>query len=156
MIHPLIRAATTDDAHALSALIQDAVRTTNSRDYGPAIIDAICANFTRDKVIEKMSQRDVFVAASEASVLGTVSLATISPDAGRLHSMFVAPRHQGGGIGRRLVQHLERHAASKGLSQLSLSSSITARPFYAKLGYALVRFEDRPDGSTFLMSKSLL
>jgi putative acetyltransferase len=146
-----IRAAASDDATALSALIQDAVRISNSRDYNPATIELICANFTREKVIEKMAQRDVFVAVSDHSIFGTVSLGN-----GKLHSMFVEPRRQGEGIGRSLVKHLERHAVSSGLSALRLSSSITARPFYEKLGYELVQFQERPDGSTFLMRKSLL
>jgi putative acetyltransferase len=117
-----IRAATADDATALSALIQDAVRTSNSRDYTPATIDLICANFTRDMVISKMAQRDVFVAVCDCDIVGTISLGN-----GKLHSMFVEPQRQGKGIGRRLVTHIEKHAISSGLSALRLSSSITAR-----------------------------
>jgi GNAT superfamily N-acetyltransferase len=146
-----IRAATTDDATALSALIQGTVRASNSRDYSPATIELICANFTRDKILSKMAQRDVFVAVHLSEIAGTISLGS-----GKLHSMFVEPKRQGQGIGRRLVSHLETHAVNSGLSSLQLSSSITAKPFYEKLGYQLVRFEDRPDGSTFLMRKSLV
>lgn len=139
-----------NDSAALSALIQDTVRTSNSCDYSKAIIELICTNFTRDKVIEKMAQRDVFVACNDDGIVGTVSLGQ-----GRLHSMFVTPRRQGGGIGRSLVEHLERHAVGTGLSDLWLSSSITAKPFYLKLGYKLVQFEERSDGSTYLMKKAL-
>src|SRR5262249_39633860 len=138
-------------AEALSTLIQAAVRTSNSRDYNQATIELICANFTRDKIIEKMAQRDVFLAMSDRGILGTVSLGN-----GKLHSMFVEPRHQGQGVGRSLVEYLERHAILSGLFDLRLSSSITARPFYEKLGYELVQFEERLDGSTYLMSKSLV
>jgi GNAT superfamily N-acetyltransferase len=145
-----IRAATTDDAAALSALIQGVVRTSNSRDYNPATIELICANFTHNKILSKMAQRDVFVAVHFSEIVGTVSLGN-----GKLHSMFVEPKRQGLGIGRRLVRHLERHAFNSGLSALQLSSSITAKPFYEKLGYQLVTFEERPGGSTFLMRKSL-
>jgi hypothetical protein len=38
---------------------------------------------------------------------------------------------------------------------LRVSSSLTARPFYEKLGYRLLAFEPRQDGSTFSMSKLL-
>lgn len=151
MVRHEIRRATTNDATALSTLIQDAVRKSNSRDYSQTIIDLICSNFTRNKVIEKMAERDVFVAFDDHEVVGTISLGQ-----GKLHSMFVRPRRQGWGIGQSLVEYLERHAVDKGLSDLWLSSSITAKPFYLKLGYELVRFEERPDGSTFLMKKSLL
>jgi putative acetyltransferase len=150
MTRHAIRTATTDDATALSALIQNAVRTSNARDYPQAIIELICENFTQDMVIEKMAQRDVFVAVRDHVIVGTISLGD-----GKLHSMFVEPRLQGEGIGRCLVKHLERHAVSRGLSVLRLSSSITAKLFYEKLGYELVQFEERPNGSTFLMRKSL-
>jgi putative acetyltransferase len=149
MVRHQIRRATANDATALSALIQDAVRTSNSRDYSKATIELICANFTREKVIGKMTQRDVFVAFNDHGIVGTISRSN-----SKLHSMFVSPRHQGGGIGRSLVEYLERHAVSMGVSDLWLSSSITAKPFYLKLGYELVQFEERPDGSTFLMKKS--
>jgi hypothetical protein len=41
------------------------------------------------------------------------------------------------------------------VAELQLSSSITARGFDERLGYRLIRFEEREDGSTFLMSKTL-
>jgi ribosomal protein S18 acetylase RimI-like enzyme len=41
------------------------------------------------------------------------------------------------------------------VAELQLSSSITARGFYERLGYRLIRFDERLDGSTFLMSKML-
>jgi putative acetyltransferase len=62
---------------------------------------------------------------------------------------------QGKGIGARLVAHLEAHARETGVVELLLSSSITARGFYERLGYRLIRFDEREDGSTFLMSKML-
>ena len=145
-----IQSATAEDASDLSALIQAAVRISNSGDYDPATVELICANFTRDKVIEKMALRDVFVAVCNRDIVGTVSLGN-----GKLHSMFVEPNRQRKGIGRRLVDHLEKHAVNSGHAELKLSSSITAKPFYEKLGYELVKFEERSDGSTFLMKKSL-
>jgi ribosomal protein S18 acetylase RimI-like enzyme len=62
---------------------------------------------------------------------------------------------QGRGVGARLVAHLEAHARKAGLGELQLSSSITARGFYERLGYRLIRFDERHEGSTFLMSKTL-
>jgi len=146
-----IRTATTTDAPELSALIQRAVRVTNSPDYAPAIIELICSNFTSEKVIEKMAERDMFAATYDNTIVGTISLGQ-----GKLHSLFVEPRLQRQGIGAGLVRHLEKHAAAAGLAVLWLSSSITARPFYEGFGYLLHKFEERRDGSTYLMSKNLI
>lgn len=155
MTAPAIRAATPDDAAALSALIWDCVRTSNAADYDAATIDAICANFTPDKVLEKMAVRDVFAAHAGDRLVGTVSLGNVDAGSGKLHSLFVDPARQRGGIGRMLTLHLERHAIGRGLRELRLSSSLTARPFYVRLGYRALEFEPRPDGATWLMVKSL-
>jgi putative acetyltransferase len=98
-----------------------------------------------------MAERDVFAAIYDDEIAGTVSLGK-----GKLHSLFVEPDLQGRGIGKVLVDHVERHAAACGLPVLWLSSSVSAKPFYDWLGYQLHKFEERNDGSTFLMSKSLI
>jgi GNAT superfamily N-acetyltransferase len=151
MPHPVvIRTATTEDAAALSALIQRSVRISNAADYDVATIDAICRNFTSALVLEKMAQRDVFVADIAGIPYGTVSLG-----GGKLHSLFVDPQRQRTGIGRLLTVHLEEHARARGMVELHLSSSLTAKPFYERLGYRTLQFEPRPDGSTWLMVKTL-
>lgn len=146
-IHP----ATAADASTIAALIQRTVRISNAADYDAATIDAICNNFTPALVSEKMKTRDVFIARSGNNICGTISLGN-----GKLHSLFVDPDHQRRGIGRDLALYLEGHASNTGLTELHLSSSLTARPFYARLGYRDIRFEPRPDGSTWLMVKPLV
>jgi N-acetylglutamate synthase-like GNAT family acetyltransferase len=146
-----IRPATDADAEAISALIRRTVQVSNAADYDAATIAAICKNFTPALVLEKMATRDVFVAHTpDGDLCGTISLGN-----GKLHSLFVDPDRQRNGIGRRLVAYLEQHARRSGLRELQLSSSLTARPFYAQLGYQDIHFEPRADGSTWLMMKAL-
>ena len=145
-----IRAAVAADVTAVARLIERAVRVSNVADYEQETIELIVANFTPERFAQKMAQRDVFVGLMEEVLVGTVSLG-----GDKLHSLFVDPPRQGQGIGRRLVGHLERHAINRGVAELRVSSSITARPFYEKLGYELLTFEARQDGSTFLMCKRL-
>jgi len=146
-----IRPATENDVPAIAALAERTIRISNAADYDVATIDAICANFTPALVLDRMRARDVFVASRDEVISGTVSLGN-----GKLHSLFVDPDLQGNGFGRGLVAHLEQHARATGLTELHLSSSLTARPFYARLGYRDIRFEPRPDGSTWLMVKPLV
>ncbi len=146
-----IRAATPDDAAAISALVQRAVRLGNATAYPPEIIERICANFSRENVLRRMAEREVFVAEVEGRIAGTVSLR-----GDKLYSLFVAADRQGLGVGRHLVEHIEAIAAGKGVRELRLSAALSARPFYERLGYRLVTFELRDDGSTWLMSKSMV
>jgi GNAT superfamily N-acetyltransferase len=148
-----IRPATPADAPAISALVQRAIRTSNSADYAPAIIDMMCANFEPDKFLERMAARDVFTAIREQDIVGTVSF---SLPRAKLYSLFIEPRLQRGGTGGHLVRHIEQHATRLGCTSLQLSASITARSFYERLGYDTIQFEERVnDGSTWLMRKAL-
>jgi putative acetyltransferase len=149
----VIRTATTADAPALSALIQRAIRINSSADYAPAIIEAMCVNFAPDKLLERMAARDVFAAIQDGTIIGTVSF---SLPRSKLYSLFIEPRLQRAGTGRRLVRHIEQHAMGLGCTFLQLSASIGARPFYERLGYETITFEERiDDGSTWLMRKGL-
>jgi putative acetyltransferase len=132
------------------------VRITNAADYNAVTINLICLNFTAAKVIEKMGERNVFAAELGIDLAGTISLGiSTPPKLTKLHSLFVDPAVQGRGIGKLLVDHLETHAILQGIGELWLSSSIGAKAFYERLGYRLERFEERQDGSTYLMRKSL-
>ena len=104
-----IAIATEAGALEISAMIVRAVRITNAADYQAWEIDAICENFSVDKIKEKMVERDVFVAKIDGTIVGSVSLG-----GNKLHSMFVEPGLQRGGVGTKLVKHLEDHAVTRG------------------------------------------
>jgi len=144
----VIRAAGPDDATAISALVQRTVRISNGKDYPAQAIELIVANFAADKVGQRMAERAVFVCQQGDRVVGTIALG-----GDRLRSLFVDPELQQAGIGARLVAHLEAHARKVGVRELSLSSSLTARGFYERLGYRLIELQEHDGVSTFLMAK---
>jgi len=145
-----IRPATPADVPALSDLIRRTVRLSNASDYPAEVVELIAADNAPDKVAQRLAERDVFVCFEGQRLVGTIGL-----ESDKLRSLFVEPSLQGKGVGARLVAHLEAHARKAGVTELLLSSSITARGFYERLGYRLIRFDERADGSTFLMSKTL-
>jgi GNAT superfamily N-acetyltransferase len=148
-----IRKAEPAEASIIGPLVQRTIRARNAADYAPAIIEMMCSNFAPDKFLERMAERDVFAAVQDGEIVGTVSF---SRARSKLYSLFIEPHVQRGGIGRRLVDHIEQHAKNLGCIELQLSAAITAKPFYDRLGYATIRFEERVnDGSTWLMSKRL-
>ena len=146
----VIRAACLDDAAAISTLVRRTVRISNGKDYPAHSIELIVANFAADKVGERMAERDVFVCQQGDRVVGTIALG-----GDRLRTLFVDPELQRAGIGARLVDHLEAHARKAGVRELTLSSSLTARGFYERLGYRLIELQEHDGVSTFLMAKLL-
>lgn len=145
-----IRPAAPSDGQMISTLIIRTVCETNASDYSPEVIELICTNFSLENVLRKMQIRDVFVCLDEDHCAGTISL-----EGNKLHSLFVDPNLQRQNIGKQLVIYLENHALMRGQTELYLSSSITAVPFYERLGYLLIKFEERRNGSTYLMKKQL-
>ena len=92
----------------------------------------------------------MFIIENPKLPIGTRSLGD-----GKLHSLFVEPEQAGKGYGRQLVTHIEDFARSRNLQKLSLNASLTAIPFYEKLGYLKLK-EVRVDfGSMWAMEKLL-
>ena len=72
--------------------------------------------------------RTFFVAIDDGVVVGTVAL-----EGHRLRAMAV--ERQTRGVGRQLVARLEEEARARSLERIELHARVTARGFYAKLGY---------------------
>ena len=125
-----LRRATGNDAAALSDLIVGTLRTSNAADYPPAVIARVADDFSAERLARMIEQRLVLVACEGSRLLGTAAL-----DGDKVRSVFVAPERQGEGIGRALMAEVARLAAAAGITSLTLQSSLTARAFYAGLGF---------------------
>lgn len=128
-----VRAATVDDAPAVSRVILKALRQSNAKDYSPEVIERVEASFIPSALLKLFQRREVFVAVYGTQIVGTASL-----DGRAVRTMFVTPDLQKQGIGRRLVEVVESAARRSGINVLAVPSSVTAEKFYAKLGYKAV------------------
>jgi ribosomal protein S18 acetylase RimI-like enzyme len=77
-----------------------------------------------------------WVAAELSQVWGCVVFHGESPDTGRLLQMAVDPTRQKTGVGRALVDRLERDVAAHGFRRVTLHARETALGFYQRLGYS--------------------
>lgn len=96
-----------------------------------------------------------FVAVDGASFLG---YADCQSD-GLIDHFFVHHQHQRQGVGNLLMARIEEHAGSVGIEVLTSNVSITARPFFERHGFSVVRqqqVEVRGESLTnFRMSRTL-
>lgn len=145
-----VRSARADDAGAISAVILAALRETNARDYSPDIIERVEKSFSPAAVSELMARRTMFVAMAAEQLVGTASL-----DGRVVRSVFVRPDVQGQGVGKRLIEEIERTARYRGVAVLAVPSSVTAEPFYARLGFTAVRDSYHGEERTIVMERSL-
>jgi GNAT superfamily N-acetyltransferase len=146
-----IRCFQNEDARKVAYLIHKALRESNSRDYPPRIIRAVGRLYTPARLRAAAVEYTVFVAAEGERILGTATLA-----GEYIQGMFVNPRYQGKGIGRKLMDHAERAAERRGVPAVKLNASLTAVDFYSRLGYRKVRnvFSEE-GGKAVLMRKPL-
>ncbi|MGM4922980.1 GNAT family N-acetyltransferase [Tardiphaga sp. 215_C5_N2_1] len=145
-----IRPAQAGDAADISRVIIRALRETNAKDYTPDIIARVELSFSSAAVERLIDQRDVFVAEMDNRVVGTASL-----DGQTLRTMFVLPDVQGRGIGRLLVQRIERVARERQLAILTVPATVTAEAFYARLGFTAVREAYHGEERTIVMERVL-
>lgn len=146
-----VRPATVWDALTISNIVKDTIRVSNSRDYPASVIERVSENFSAEAVRELINSRSVWVALIDGVVVGTASL-----ENNTVRTVFVAPAAQRSGVGRCLMQAVELAAINQSLKLLKVPASLTARSFYARLGYMDVREIIYGEEHTFLMEKSLV
>jgi len=68
---------------------------------------------------------------------GEVAIATglVDLQSGELGALFVLPAFMGQGIGKAMIQHLERLALEAGLGEVHLDATPNAKGFYHRCGY---------------------
>lgn len=132
-----LRKATISDMPELRDLYQQTIRTVNSQDYNAAQIAAWSGRGDRLSSLEnKINTQHFFVAETPDKVItGFASL----EDDGELDMMFVHKDYQRQGIATLLANHIIQTARELGIPVLTAYVSITARLFFEKIRFRVVR-----------------
>jgi N-acetylglutamate synthase-like GNAT family acetyltransferase len=80
---------------------------------------------------------DHFMAVDEITgeVLGVIKLFEKAPGVGNISHLAVATEHQHKGIGKMLVDEVEKRARERGFKTLGAVSRVTATAYFEKHGY---------------------
>jgi putative acetyltransferase len=131
-IRPVKRADIPQIAH----LYFETVHRVNARDYGPDQIEAWAARVYPDAFWQRRFRHyRVLVAEDEGAVVGFAELAP----KGEIDCFYVHHGHQHRGIGAALMARIERDALARGNSRLLADVSLTAEPFFRRMGFRIVR-----------------
>jgi ribosomal protein S18 acetylase RimI-like enzyme len=91
---------------------------------------------TREQVKFPFEGESLHLVALEGSaVVGCVLFHPETPTGGRLFQMAVKADQQGTGLGRRLVEELERELQQRGFTEVHLHARAPVVGFYERLGY---------------------
>jgi putative acetyltransferase len=128
----VIRIAQAGDAEAIGRLIRTAIRDTMAAHHSAPFIAQQCAVWSGAHVGRLMQWPDrvMLVATRGAEIIGTACLADNS-----VRKVFVAEQCRRSGVGRRLIERLERIAIDRGVHVLHVQSTINAADFYVRMGF---------------------
>lgn len=135
----LIRKFQEADLEEVVALFYGTVHTVNAADYSG---EQLAAWAPKDKQAQKaaewqksLQQNLSYVAEIDGEISGFCDMTP----AGYLNRLYVHTDYQRQGIASRLVSQLEQEAGKLQLSCIFTDASLTAKPFFEKQGFWIVR-----------------
>lgn len=151
-----IRDYRSGDCKETAELFYNTVHKINIRDYTPEQIK-VWAPENRDlkKWDESFKDSKAIVAVEENQIAGFCDIT----DSGYLDRLYVHSDFQGQGIGKVLCSEAEKYAAAHGNNEITVYASITAKPFFEKMGYSVIRenqvIRENVSLTNYLMMKKL-
>lgn len=134
-MHPFqITKAQLSDAVELSELICENARHLLQPHYTKAQWDIFIQYYSVEDIRDKIARQVVFCAEQDGQIIGTVAL-----DGDFVVGFYTRLSFVGQGIGRKLMLHLEKYAASIGIETLQLAASPEGLAFYIKNGWQKVK-----------------
>ena len=132
----IIRRYKAGEEEALRQLYVDTTRNIIGRDYTPDQVERwISLHSDTEEWIERISDRNPFVAEKNRELLG---YAELMPN-GQIDHFYCHCQHQREGVGTKLYRMVEAEARRLGLPCLRASVSVSAKPFFAAMGFEVVK-----------------
>lgn len=137
-----------EDTGEILRLFYETVHTVNARDYSPEQL-AVWAPEKADasRWQQTLSAHQSYVAVEDGQIVG---FADLDVPAAYFDRLYIHKDYQRRGIAALLAERIERDAREAGIAVLEVAASITARPFFEKRGYRLVREQQVERGGVFL------
>jgi len=130
----IVREYREDDAGPICRLFYETVRSVNLRDYSPQQVRAWAPEVPA-AWHGRMSGRHTLVAEGDDGLAGFLEL----EENGHLDMLYCRRDRVARGVGSRLYAAAEEMAGELGLDVISTEASITARPFFERRGFRLLR-----------------
>ena len=136
-----------EDSKEVSALIVKTLREVNSQDYSMEYIETIILRSQPEDVLKRAEWTHFYVVCDADKIVGCGAIGPYwdHDNESCLFSIFVLPEYQGKGIGRKIIETLEQDAFFLRARRIEIPASITATPFYLKMGYTFKNGITEPD-----------
>lgn len=142
-----IRRFKEEEAKEVSDLIRNTIRISNTKDYPLELMELLIETETPEHVLERASWTHFYVAEDEGRIVGCGAIGPFwgKEDESGLFTIFVHPEYQGKGVGRAIIETLEKDEYFLRAKRIEIPASITGVPFYLKMGYHFKNGIKEPD-----------
>ena len=143
----IIRQFNIQDANEVSDLIATTLRISNQKDYSEEYLEKDIQCLQPQDIIERTNRQHFYVVEENGQIIGCGSIGSYwgKEDESSLFTIFVLPDYQRKGIGRKIIQTLEQDEFFLRAKRIEIPASITAIPFYLKMGYTYKNGITEPD-----------
>lgn len=133
----MVRKFEEKDAIEVSEMIAKTLRTVNIKDYSEEFIEKTIKSLSPEKLIERSKWTHFYVVHEDGKIIGCGAIGPYwnSLDESSFFTIFVLPEYQGKGIGRKILETLEKDMFFLRARRIEIPASITACSFYRKMGY---------------------
>ena len=135
------------DAKEVSELIRKTIRISNTKDYPLELMELLIESETPEHVLERASWTHFYVVEDDGRLIGCGAIGPYwgKEDESSLFTIFVLPEYQGRGVGRAVIDALEKDEFFLRARRIEIPASITGVPFYLKMGYTYKNGITEPD-----------
>ncbi len=134
-----VRLFQTQDAEQIARLFHETVREINVRDYSNSQVEAWAPEDIQFRNwVEVCSNRFTYVADDNGVIAG---FGELEPN-GHIDCFYCHKNYQRCGVGSRIYQAIEAKAYELSLNRLFVEASITAKPFFQRMGFAVVKEQE--------------
>ena len=159
-----LRDAQEKDANGIMQVHVDGIQKVCSSKYSKDQVQKWVSAQSRSEYLSWITTAEHFlvVANKEDDIFGFAYVAKCSPDKFssnmdfEVHKLYVSPAKARRGIGRKLLEELERRVSNDGGRGLAVKSSLNAVPFYEACGYQWTGVDDVVRVGEALLECSLL
>jgi len=136
-MHISVRKFKANDAEMVASVVGQTLRESNSRDYSQEYIENEIRQMPAEFFVSKAKQTHFYVFCEHQKIIGTGAIGSYwgSTTEFSLFDIFVLPAYQGQGIGRLIIETLEKDTYFQRAKRVEIPASITGLEFYQHMGY---------------------
>ena len=135
------------DEKEIVNLIYRASLEVNIRDYSKESMEALCKKIDEEMIRKRSEAFHTYVVADNDKIVGVGSIGPYwdSLTESALFNIFVLPEYQGKGIGKLIIESLEKDKFYLRADRIQIPASITAVEFYKHFGYGFKKLGNITD-----------